>query len=171
NITKLGGGVSGADVLGANLFMRTTFEYRQFWSRNLRPDERFDAPRPVVAVRARYGRIEGNVPFFEQLFVGGVNSLRGYDNQRFWGSQSLLATAEYRYPIQRSFNLVGFVDYGGAWGGYGTLRDYAQSATPDLKLGYGFGAGFRTPLGPIRIDFGFNQDGGSRTHFSFGTSF
>ena len=41
----------------------------------------------------------------------------------------------------------------------------------DFRLGYGIGFSFRTPLGPIRLDFGFNQSGGSRTHFIIGTSF
>jgi len=38
-------------------------------------------------------------------------------------------------------------------------------------LGYGAGLSFRTPLGPIRIDIGFNEEGRSRTHFIIGTSF
>lgn len=172
NITKIGGNVAGFNyLLGRSNFMRTTIEYKQYWSRQLPADAPFDTPRPVLAFRARYGHVTGKVPFFEQLFVGGSDSLRGYSNQRFWGNNSVLATLEYRYPIQKSFNLVGFVDYGGAWGGYGELNDFKQTARPRLKLGYGLGVAFRTPLGPIRIDFAFNQEGGSRTHFLFGTSF
>lgn len=129
-------------------------------------------PRQVIALRARAGYIKGTTPFFEQLFVGGADSLRGYPDQRYWGNRMLSASAEYRYPIQKSFNLTGFVDYGGAWGGsYPALNDFVQSSKMDLHLGYGVGVGFRTPLGPIRIDFGFNTQGGSRTHFSIGTSF
>jgi outer membrane protein insertion porin family len=172
NITKVGGSVAGnTDVIGANNFVRSTVEYRQYWSRSLKEGEPFDKPRPVLATRLRYGTISGTVPFFEQFFIGGSQSLRGYDNQRFWGSQSFLGSLEYRYPIQRSFNLVGFVDYGGAWNGYGRLRDFTQSNSAKLFLGYGVGAAFRTPLGPIRIDFGFNESGSSKLHFSFGTPF
>lgn len=172
NITKLGGSVAGdTGVLGANTFVRTTVEYRHYWSRPLKQDEPFDKPRPVLAFRARYGHITGTVPFFEQFFLGGSNSLRGYDNQRFWGSQSFLSSVEYRFPIQRAFNLIGFVDYGGAWNGYGKLRDFTQSDSIKLQLGYGVGASFRTPFGPVRIDFGFNEKGSTRTHFAFGTSF
>lgn len=177
NIRKIGGSVSQFDnLLGSSTFVRTTLEYRKYWSRDPKvdPDETIDAtfkPRPVVALRARYGFVEGTVPFFEQLFVGGQNSLRGYNNQRYWGNQSFLATLEYRYPITDNFNLIGFTDYGGAWGGYGELPGFEQTSTPRLHLGYGLGVGFRTPLGPIRIDFAFNDEGGSRTHFTFGTSF
>jgi outer membrane protein insertion porin family len=172
NITKIGGGVEGdTSLLGKSNFVRSTLELRKYWSKSLGKNAKIDDPRPVLAFRAKFGMISGTVPFFEQLFVGGADSLRGYQNQRFWGNRMILSTLEYRYPIQKSFNLVGFVDYGGAWGGYGNLRDFTQSDSMNLKLGYGVGLAFRTPLGPIRIDFGFNQDGERRTHFTLGTSF
>lgn len=172
NITKIGGTVAGdEDILGRNTFLKAVLEYRHYWSRPLPEDAPWDQQRPVIAFRSRLGHVFGRVPFFEQLFVGGADSLRGYPNQRFWGSSSLLFSGEYRHPIQRAFSLIAFVDYGGAWGGYGKFRDYDQSDDPRLRLGYGLGLAFRTPMGPIRIDFGFNQEGESRTHFSFGTSF
>lgn len=174
NITKIGGEVGDdTSVLGRKPFVRTTLEYKAFFSRRPPRDKPLDTPRPVLAFRARYGFISGTVPFFEQLFVGGSDSLRGYPDQRFWGKNSLLTSLEYRLPIQqvKALNLIAFVDYGGAWGGYGTIQDFSQSRNPRLQLGYGLGVSFRTPLGPIRIDFGFNQQGGSRTHFSIGGSF
>lgn len=178
NITAVGGSLANSGgLLGDSFFVRSTLEYRQYWSKApARPADDEDLnpekPRPVLAFRARYGYISGTVPFFEQMFVGGAGSLRGYPNQRFWGNQSFLSTLEYRYPIQDSFSLVGFADYGGAWGGYGEFGDYLQSSGPDLRLGYGAGLAFRVPgIGSIRIDFAFNQEGGSRTHFSFGSSF
>ena len=117
--------------------------------------------------------ISGDVPFYEQLFIGGSDSLRGYAEQRFWGKNAIVASTEYRYPMPMSdaFTLIGFVDYGGAWGGYPGISNFSQSDKIKLHLGYGAGLGFRTPLGSIRIDFGFRPDGGSRTHFSIGGSF
>ena len=172
NISKIAGTFEGfTDILGPNYFFRTTIEFRKFWSKSRREDTPEDKPRSVLAFRIKYGVISGDAPFFEQLFVGGSDSLRGYTNQRFWGKQSLLTTLEYRYPIQRSFSIVAFTDYGGAWGGYGGIDTFSQSSKMDLRLGYGLGVSFRTPIGPIRIDFAFNQEGGSRTHFTFGTSF
>lgn len=173
NVNRVGGVVSGfKNILGANFFLRNQIEYRQYWSRPVPDDTPLDKPRPVVALRVKYGFVSGDSPFFEQLFVGGADSLRGYPNQRFWGKQSLLGTLEYRYPVQRSFNIVAFTDYGGAWGGYGQLKDFPQSRRPDLRFGYGLGVAFRVPqLGSIRVDFAFNQEGGNRTHFSFGSNF
>ena len=173
NISKIGGNVGDVtDVLGKNTFFRTTLEYKAFFSQRPKDPEKRGKPRKVLAVRARYGSIIGTAPFFEQLFMGGSDSLRGYSDQRFWGKQSFLSSVEYRVPIQDNFRLIGFADYGGAWGGYGTLNNFAQSKSLKLNLGYGVGAAFKAgPLGLIRIDFGFNEKGQNRTHFSIGANF
>lgn len=172
NITKIGGDVAGiTDALGRHTFFRNTVEYKAFFSRRPARDKPIDSPRPVIAFRAKYGVISGTVPFYEQFFVGGSDSLRGYADQRFWGKYTLTSSVEYRYPVQKTFNLIGFVDYGGAWGGYPSLNNFTQSSKLNLNVGYGFGIGFRTPLGPIRVDFGFDKRGKGRTHFSIGGSF
>lgn len=171
NIDKVGGDVSDTSILGSNTFARSTLEYRTYWSPQPPRGLKVDEPRRVLAIRARYGRIDGNVPFFEQFFVGGSDSLRGYAEDRFWGTEMATFSAEWRQPIQKAFNAVLFVDYGSAWGGYGSVNRYTQSSDPKFKLGYGIGFSFRTPLGPIRLDFGFDNRGKSRTHFIIGTSF
>ncbi len=172
NITKIGGSVSTFDeILGPNYFMRSTVDYRKYWSRRMPADTPVTAARPVLVFRSSYSVLTGDVPFFEQTFVGGLGSLRGYENQRFWGKQSFISTLEYRFPIQANFSLVAFTDYGGAWGGYPGISDFDQSSSAAFHLGYGLGISFRTPVGPIRIDFAFNEKGGSRTHFAFGSSF
>lgn len=171
NITRIGGDAPDPGILGPNTFVRSTLEYRMYWSPQPPRGLKLEEPRRVIAVRLRYGKITGTVPFFEQFFVGGSDSLRGYPEDRFWGTDMAIATLEYRHPIQKAFNAILFADYGSAWGGYGSVNRFTQSGRPDFQLGYGIGFSFRTPLGPIRLDFGFNQNGGSRTHFIIGTSF
>lgn len=171
NITRVGGQTNNSDILGSNTFLRNSIEYRAYLSPGPPRGLKLDEPRRVFALRARYGMITGKVPFFEQFFVGGSDSLRGYSEDRFWGKNMIALTAEYRHPIQKSFNAIAFVDWGGAWGGYGSVNTFTQSSTPRMHLGYGLGLSFRTPLGPIRIDYGFNENGGSRTHLLIGTSF
>lgn len=179
NITKIGGNVAKfSDTLGTSTFLRSTLTVKKYWSKSpaLAADETPEIglakPRPVLAFKMEVGHISGTVPFFEQLFVGGANSLRGYPNQRFWGSTSFLTTLEYRYPVQKSFNLIGFADWGGAWGGYGVINNFEQSETARLHIGYGVGLGFRVPgLGSIRVDFAFDDKGSNRTHFTVGSSF
>ncbi len=171
-ITSVGGARSGFDILGENFFTKGTLDYRYYWSpQPPRTPEKLDEPRRVVALRAYLGNIQGKVPFFEQFFVGGSYGPRGYPEDRFWGRTMMLFQAEYRHPIQQSFNLVAFVDYGGAWDGYGTIRDFTQTGVMSMHVGYGFGINFRTPLGPIRLDVGFDENGKARTHFLIGGSF
>lgn len=172
NIRKIGGAFQDPNILGNNTFVRNTLEYRTYWSPQApRTGREIDAPRRVVAFRAKYGFTSGKTPFSEQFFMGGSDSLRGYQDDRFWGTQSFLATAEYRHPLQKSFNAILFADYGGAWGGYGSVNNFTQSDRIKLHLGYGVGFGFKTPLGNLRLDFGFDERGKSRTHFMIGTSF
>jgi outer membrane protein insertion porin family len=172
NISKIGGSVSTFDeILGPNYYARAILDYRKYWSKPVPPDTPITKARPVLAAKATYGHIVGDVPFFEQMFVGGLGSLRGYQNQRFWGKQSLVGTLEYRHPIQDNFSVIAFADYGGAWGGYPGISSFSQSSSLNFHLGYGLGISFRTPVGPIRIDFAFNEQGGSRTHFAFGSNF
>lgn len=171
NITKVGGQSNSSAILGSNVFVRNSIEYRQYFSPGPPRGLKLDEPRRVFAFRARLGGITGDVPFFEQFFVGGADTVRGYPEDRYWGRAFASFTAEYRHPIQKAFNVIAFVDYGGAWGGYGGVNKFTQSSDPRLHLGYGLGVSFRTPLGPIRIDLGFNENGGSRTHLLIGTSF
>lgn len=172
HINSVGGAFPDRSLLGSSTFMRYSAEYRTYYSpQPPRTSREIDASRRVFAFRARAGAISGKVPFNEQFFMGGADTLRGYQDDRFWGRQFISASAEYRHPIQKSFNAILFVDYGGAWGGYGSVRDFNQSDRLKMHLGYGIGFSFKTPLGPLRLDFGFNQRGGSRAHFQIGTSF
>lgn len=171
-ITEVGGANADTSILGSNMFIKENFELRKYWSPGQPPRlHDFDATRRVIAFRLRYGNISGKVPFFEQYFAGGSETIRGYAEDRFWGKQTLISTLEYRHPIQKSFNIIGFVDYGGAWGGYGGVNAFTQSTTASLHMGYGAGLSFKTPLGPIRLDVGFDNHGKARTHFLIGTSF
>jgi outer membrane protein insertion porin family len=173
NITEVGGLVSGSGIFGSHLFLRSTIEYRRYWTREpARTVKDYDAPRHVLALRLRGGVIDGVVPYFEQFFVGGVDTVRGQPEDRFWGRDELIANLEYRMPLQKSFEFIPFVDYGGAWGGYAGVNSYTQTTTPAFTLGWGAGVSFKIPgLGNIRLDLGLDSEGRSRVHFQIGQPF
>src|SRR5581483_5427723 len=111
-------------------------------------------------------------PFFEQYFIGGADTLRGYREDRFWGKNMLLASVEFRQPLANALTGVLFLDAGHAWGGSYTnvtIQGFDQSGFRP-HLGLGLGIRVRTPLGPLRLDYGFGDEGG-RTHFSIGNVF
>ncbi len=172
DITKVGGLTTDVGILGPSVFGKASFEYRKYFSDGPPRGFKLDDPRRVLAFRLRGGTILGNVPFFEQYFAGGSESVRGYAEDRFWGKNTLISTLEYRYPLQKSFSFVGFIDYGGAWGGYAGINNFSQSDDFRLHVGYGPGISFKAgPLGNIQLYLGFDEYGKTRTHFLIGNSF
>jgi outer membrane protein insertion porin family len=129
----------------------------------------------VLAMRLMLGYEGGVVPFVEQFFVGGADSLRGYLESRFWGTRMMLGSVEYRFPFGSSLQGVGFVDVGDAWGTrYPLVTDiqgrFTQHEGFHPRVGVGAGLRVTTPIGPLRLDYGVGSEG-AHVHFSIGHAF
>lgn len=116
------------------------------------------------------------VPFAERYFVGGIYSLRGYDWRTVGpsllvpsdtrdpfsgvtrvftgGNKQVLLTAELIFPILPPAGIKGvvFVDAGNTW-----LEEDPWFAS-GLRMGYGFGFRWFSPIGPLRFEWGFPID-------------
>jgi len=160
-------------VFGNINFIKNTLEARQYYSlQGPRPRNKPDEDKRSVALRLMLGGIGGQVPFSEQYFLGGAESLRGYRDDRFWGKYMILGSIEYRHPLARKLKGVLFLDVGDAWGGpyqYVQISGFQQGPFHP-HIGIGPGIRVTTPLGPVRLDFGFGDEG-SRIHFSVGNVF
>ncbi len=158
-------------ITGSVSFSKGSLEMRQYLSLQ-GPRKHLTDEKSAIALRFLAGSSVGTLPFFEQFFVGGAESLRGYREDRYWGKYMFLGSAELRQPLARRLKGVLFVDVGDAWGGnYSNvnLEGFTQSGfSPHVGVGLGIRVG--TPLGPIRLDYGVGTEGG-RTHFSIGNSF
>ena len=89
-----------------------------------------------------------------------------------------LTSGEYRRPLAQALTGVLFVDLGDAWGS----RSAFQFTDPTLQTRFrqhsgfsphaavGLGLRVTTPIGPIRLDYGYGSEGG-RLHFSIDHSF
>lgn len=152
-------------------YLKFGFDYRAYFTNDKRRRTMQDDSFVVNAFRLRGGAVSGTVPFFEQFFAGGPDSVRGYFQDRFWGKYMLVSTFEHRKPINPTFSLVGFLDYGSAWGGYEGVNDFSQSSSPSFKISYGLGIRFRTKIGAIRIEYAINGDGQSLPVFMIGNNF
>src|SRR5205085_11503136 len=110
----------------------------------------------------------GRLPFFEQFFMGGAESLRGYLEDRFWGQNVFLASAEYRHPFNNRISGVLFTDIGDAWGTQSQFAFTNPKLQTQFRQHEGFqpqpaiGIGLRvaTPIGPVRLDYGYGLEGG-----------
>jgi outer membrane protein insertion porin family len=138
----------------------------------------------VWAVRGLFGMAEGyggqEVPIFERFFLGGATTLRGQRTrsvapkdaagETIGGDKELLFSTELLIPIFPRFRLALFFDAGNAYG-FGTDFD-----PTDLRLGAGVGVRFFSPLGPLRLDLGYNLDREPgekefQVHFTVGSPF
>lgn len=152
-------------------YLKSSFDVRRYFSRGGRKTTPQDR-RTTLAVRLRAGVVSGTVPFFEQYFVGGSESLRGYREDRFWGDNMMLISVELRKPIAQAITGVLFVDYGDAWGGSPEFNTESLPQSSSFKGFFGTGVGMRvsTPIGHLRLDYGVGSEG-ARTHFSMGHAF
>lgn len=126
----------------------------------------------VVTSRIKIGGISGISPLESKFLLGGTNAIRGYPNiiyasegQDWLGVWNL----EYRIPIVKNFELSYFIDVGNAW----ETREEVSSR--NIKVGIGFGIRYKTPIGPLRVDYGYGlTEAGTdkgRVYFNLGYMF
>jgi len=122
----------------------------------------------VLEVSGETGMVQSypntpDVPIFERYFTGGQDSIRGYDersvgpldsntNDAIGGDAILLGSVEYTIPIIEIIKGAIFFDTGNVWD---KVRNYG---TGGLKSGTGVGLRVKTPIGPIKLDYGIPLD-------------
>ncbi len=126
------------------------------------------AENHTLALRGWGGFVTGDAPITEFFFAGGPDTLRGYQQNQFFGTRFLVGNVEYRFPIGNIKFLRGavFADAGTAF----TPGDFN-----DGKIFLDAGVGLRITfpalgLGVIRLDYAIGDDGG-RTQIGIGQSF
>lgn len=151
----------------------------------------------VFSLNGRFGGVQevapsDTVPIFERFFVGGADSIRGYQSRGQIGPLDggrvfSVLNAEYKIPLyvenkRRILQLVLFADLGGAWrSAQDILLKAGESSIESenekfLKSAIGFGLRITTPVFPIRLDWGYglNHRAGeevSQIHFTLGNLF
>lgn len=120
----------------------------------------------VWALNLGAGYASGDMPLSQRFTMGGSDTLRGYEDDQFRGNSMLKATLEYRFPIFKKVQGVLFTDNGYAW----DKRHEDEFDMGLLKNSYGVGLRINSPLGPVKLDYGYGENGG-KFHFSFGGQF
>lgn len=106
---------------------------------------------------------EDPVSFSELFRIGGVDTVRGYETGDVGvdgGRVYTVFNAEYKFPIvseNKRTILQGafFADVGGCWADPGDINMAIGSHPGQMNSGVGFGIRFKTPVFPIRLDWGW----------------
>ncbi len=172
---------NGAKAIGSEVqFSKLTLQHNRY---------RAISPRLIIAFSARVGAAErfgetDLIPPTERFLLGGRNTVRGYradriglpgetstlDGKPIGGNAFLVFNEELRVRIKRAFGLVFFFDHGNVWREIGTVR------LSEIKTTTGIGLRYHTPVGPLRIDWGYKLDRAdgespSELHFTLGHAF
>jgi outer membrane protein insertion porin family/translocation and assembly module TamA len=148
----------------------------------------------VLATRLRAGSIDAQgdpdakVPFFKRYFLGGATNLRGWGRFEvaplsgfglpIGGHTFMNVSTEVRFPVWNALGGVIFLDGGNVW------TDAWDFDPGDLRYSVGPGLRYNTPIGPIRVDLGYQlnpiegllvngepEKRRFRFHFSIGQAF
>jgi outer membrane protein insertion porin family len=148
----------------------------------------FPAPlKTTLSVRGRAGYATGyageKLPLYERFYVGGINTIRGLgfgeggprddEGEVIGGNWELIFNTELIFPLIKDIRLKGlvFFDYGGAFD-----EDKSYEFSEDMRKTAGVGVRWLSPLGPIRLEWGFNlenkeDENDNKLEFSMGGVF
>jgi outer membrane protein insertion porin family len=119
----------------------------------------------VFVIRGRLGYMQklpwGAMPAYEKFYLGGIDTIRGFKfaeisprdpktGDRIGGDKFSQLNVEYRFPLYKKLGLMGtvFFDAGNVYG-----TDYVA---PTLRTSAGVGFRWFSPMGPLRVEWGYN---------------
>ena len=120
------------------------------------------------------------IPIDERFFNGGNNTVRSFGERDLGphdpkgnpigGEFFTVFNIEYTFPIIGELQGALFTDAGNL------LPSSEHPSLDDMRYGVGMGLRYKLPIGPIRLDYGFNPDpheheDSGAFHFSFGFAF
>ncbi|KAH9615336.1 hypothetical protein KSS87_023704 [Heliosperma pusillum] len=117
------------------------------------------------------GHVVGNFSPHEAFAIGGTNSVRGYEEGAVGSGRSyVVGCGEISFPLFGPVDGALFADYGTDLGsGTSVPGDPAGARLkPGSGYGYGFGIRVESPLGPLRLEYAFNDKQARRFHFGVG---
>jgi outer membrane protein assembly complex protein YaeT len=152
----------------ARLFAQPLASERDFWKMSAQGSWFQPAGPFILATGLRLGAANTFaetevVPIAERYFAGGASTIRGFERdtvgptdpitgQPLGGEGLLIFNQEARFPIWKTFHGALFFDAGNV---YLRLEDYDLT---DLRYTAGLSLRLGTPVGPLRVGYGFKLD-------------
>ena len=139
--------------------------------------------KSLLGLGARAGWIipigDAEVPIDLRFFNGGSTTVRSFSEMKLGpkdakgnplgGEFYTVLNAEWDFPIKGALGGAVFTDAG-------NLRGSSDVSLDDMRYGVGVGLRYQLPIGPVRIDYGYNParkagDSSGAFHLSFGFAF
>ena len=124
----------------------------------------------VFSVRALYQGADRSLPVYEQSFLGGGTTVRGYSFGQFVGDNVAVGSAELRMPLTSPLDIGNagvslFFDTGAAYDVGRRLRKTR------FHQGVGAGVFLIATVFQLKLDLAYGLDDGVRLHFATGFRF
>lgn len=182
-------------ALGSNVdFIRSTGRMTYFLPIGHEPKPGFPDHRTLLALGARAGIIHSldsdgtspaEIPIDERFFNGGNNTVRSFaerdlgphDHDHSIGGEFFTVfNVEYTFPVWGEILGAAFFDAGNLLPNSNDPFARVTAGLDDMRYAVGLGLRYKLPIGPVRLDYGFNPDRRSGEdvgafHFSFGFAF
>ena len=183
-----------SSALGSNIdFVRSTGRVSYYLPFGHEPKPGFPDKRTMLALGARAGIIHAlngddtiaEIPIDERFFNGGSTTVRSFaerdlgphDNGHSIGGEFFsVFNVEYIFPIYGELLGAVFFDAGNLLPNATDPFDSVTAGLEDMRYAVGVGLRYKLPIGPVRLDYGYNPDKRPNEdqgafHFCFGFAF
>lgn len=110
----------------------------------------------VLKLASQFGSVFGNTIYKNELYrLGGLRSLRGFDEESIFSSTYIIPTIEYRFLFEKNSNLFLFAE--GAWLENNSITGYSN----DTPISIGAGLNFETKAGIFNLSYGLGRQLGN----------
>lgn len=110
----------------------------------------------VLKLSSQAGSVFGNVIYRNELFrIGGLRTLRGFDEESIYASTYVIPTLEYRFLFEKNSNIFLFAE--GAWYESNSVSGYLT----DTPMSVGAGINFETKAGIFNLSYGLGKQMGN----------
>lgn len=109
--------------------------------------------RATIRLQATGGHLASQNLFTNELFrIGGIRSLKGFDEQAIFASSYLIGNVELRYLLQQNSNVMLF------WNGAYYRNAVKAPEVSDKPFGFGAGMNFETGAGVFSIFYAVGKE-------------
>lgn len=106
----------------------------------------------VLKLSSQFGSVFGNTIYKNELFrIGGLRTLRGFDEESIYASTYVIPTLEYRFLFEKNSNLFVFAE--GAWYENNSVNLYLK----DQPISVGAGINFETKAGIFNLSYALGK--------------